>query len=67
MNLKGKELDETPYVHGSKNTNAHIHGFIWAHTDEVLIVTDQGAELVQVTSLLKFYFYLFKKKFIFFY
>ncbi|KAK6623931.1 hypothetical protein RUM43_004763 [Polyplax serrata] len=48
MNLKGKELDEVEYVHGSKNTSANIHGFIWTNSDELLLVTDQGIELIQV-------------------
>lgn len=60
MNLKENELDTVEYIYGSKNTNSNIHGFVWTHSDEIVVVTDQGVELIQVIILKLFLFFNFK-------
>ncbi|XP_034941931.1 regulator of MON1-CCZ1 complex [Chelonus insularis] len=41
-------LDAIEYSQACKSKNATIQGFVWTHSNEILIVTDHGVELFSV-------------------
>ncbi|XP_015587504.1 regulator of MON1-CCZ1 complex isoform X2 [Cephus cinctus] len=47
--LPTRELDSVEYSQSCKGKNASILGFVWTHGNEILLVTDHGVELFQVT------------------
>lgn len=45
-------LDNIEYSQSCKSKNATIQGFVWAHGNEILLITDHGVELFQVILMI---------------